>query len=355
MANRFLAQVANGEIFVRQDNGTRKLMSVRTYTNSTLSISSSNEEIRAGQGAKLYGRFNHSAGMTVQLEDAMFDMNYIRLQIGADLDSKLTGSDLYTQSFTTGASETDKTVTLDMPARAIGESCGLQDVFVWYRPSGCDVGSEGEKTIKVADGATEVALTGLTANTTYCLTYFAKKDGSILTKIGASFNPAELILVLRARLFAGDANNAKAGRPVGHITIKIPRFQLDGAFDLNMAMTSASTMTMNGTALAVNAGGCDDDGIYAEVVEVVDTETPYTDAKDIYVSEDYLTTEDAPKVYVFYKDTTMGDVPNDSKYLVFTPALGSNGKWAQAGSQKVALYKDKDHTQLVDEDTVTIA
>lgn len=352
MANRFLAQVANGEIFVRKTSGVAKLMSVRTYTNSSLSISSSNEEIRAGQGAKLYGRFNHSAGMTVQLEDAMFDMNYIRLQIGADLDTNLTGSDLYTQSFTATAEA--ETITLDKPARAIGESCGLQDVFVWYRASGCDAGSEGETTLKVADGATEVALTGLTTGKTYCLTYFVKKDGSILTKIGASFNPAELILVLRARLFAGDANNAKAGRPVGYITIKIPRFQLDGAFDLSMAMTSASTMTMNGTALAVDAGGCEDDGIYAEIVEVSDTETPYTDAKDIYVSEDYLSTTDTPRVFVFYKNNTMGDVPNDSKYLVFEPAL-VNGKWSKAGEQKVTLYRDEAHTEEVDSDTVTIA
>ena len=83
----FLASVGNAEAYATRNGEFAHVLSARTLTESTLGFTSSMEEVRAGQGAKLYGRFNHSAGMTVSLTDAMFDMNYIALQTGSQIQT----------------------------------------------------------------------------------------------------------------------------------------------------------------------------------------------------------------------------------------------------------------------------
>ena len=103
----FLASVGNAEAYAARNGEFAHVLSARTLTESTLGFTSSMEEVRAGQGAKLYGRFNHSAGMTVSLTDAMFDMNYIALQTGSQIQtgaSAIYAKDSYTA--VTGATKT---------------------------------------------------------------------------------------------------------------------------------------------------------------------------------------------------------------------------------------------------------
>jgi hypothetical protein len=125
-----------------------------------------------------------------------------------------------------------------------------------------------------------------------------------------------MILFLTTKLFAGDASAPETGKPVGEITIKIPRFQLDGTFDLSMAMSSAATMSLNGTVLAVDSNGCESDGAYAEVVEVINGRNWYDNLKDILVSED------DDKIYAIYKNGTTQELEGDEPGLVITPVGG---------------------------------
>lgn len=264
---KFLASVGRGILLARQSDDLVPVANVNTLTESTLSITSTMEEVRAGQGAKLYGRFNHDAGMTVTLTDAMFDMNYIALQVGSQLQKG--GLIMHTETVTcTTAGE----LTLSQPVKEIGESCGLNKYLVWYRKAGCSADEE-YSSVEVAENATTVEsddFVTTAGENTYCVSYFTEDAAASTLLINANFVPAELVLILTTKLFAGDANAPETGKPVGEITIKIPRFQLDGAFDLSMAMSAAATMSLNGTALAVSDGGCDDNGIYAEIVEVIE-------------------------------------------------------------------------------------
>ena len=277
MANYYLASVGNGELFAKdEENKLQHVASVRTLTESTLGFSSTMEDVRAGQGAKLYGRFNHDAGMTVTLTDAMFKLEYLQWQTGSEiirgLDKDEKVSTMESEQITIA---TAGTATLSKPAVALGRGCGLDSIIVWYRKAGCGA-SEDMKSVTLDSSSATVTAEDLEMGETYCFYYFANNEQARSMLVSANFIPSELVLVLTANLFEGSAMGGRStGKPAGQITIKIPRFQLDGTLDLSMAMSSAATMALNGTALATDDGSCDGAGIYAEIVEVITNSDPY--------------------------------------------------------------------------------
>ena len=317
----FLASVGNAEAYAARNGEFAHVLSARTLTESTLGFTSSMEEVRAGQGAKLYGRFNHSAGMTVSLTDAMFDMNYIALQTGSQIQTG--ASAIYAKDSYTAVTGATKTIALTKEPVAIGTACGLDKKVVWFRASGCNPTQEDISVVidgtnnkyengNLTIGATDAAK--FVDGVTYCISYFAMDNLADLIKISANFIPAEMVLVLTAKLFEGDANAPETGKPAGEITIKVPRFQLDGQFDLSMAMTSAATIALNGTALAV-----DPESAVAGSV---------------------------PVVYGLYNNGSTGLIPNSD--LTFAPALNS-GKFAASQTYKVTLTEIP---ALEDSDTI---
>ena len=351
----FLPSVGNAEAYAARNGEFAHVLSARTLTESTLGFTSSMEEVRAGQGAKLYGRFNHSAGMTVSLTDAMFDMNYIALQTGSQIQTG--ASAIYAKDSYTAVTGATKTIALTKEPVAIGTACGLDKKVVWFRASGCNPTQEDISVVidgtdnkyengNLTVGATDAAK--FVDGVTYCISYFAMDNLADLIKISANFIPAEMVLVLTAKLFEGDANAPETGKPAGEITIKVPRFQLDGQFDLSMAMTSAATIALNGTALAVDAGGCEDDGIYAEIVQVLEGSTYSSKGiRMIAVDPESAVAGSVPVVYGLYNNGSTGLIPNSD--LTFTPALNS-GKFAASQTYKVTL------TEIPAlEDSVTIA
>ena len=351
----FLASVGNAEAYAARNGEFAHVLSARTLTESTLGFTSSMEEVRAGQGAKLYGRFNHSAGMTVSLTDAMFDMNYIALQTGSQIQTG--ASAIYAKDSYTAVTGATKTIALTKEPVAIGTACGLDKKVVWFRASGCNPTQEDISVVidgtdnKYENGNLTVGQTDATKfvdGVTYCISYFAMDNLADLIKISANFIPAEMVLVLTAKLFEGDANAPETGKPAGEITIKVPRFQLDGQFDLSMAMTSAATIALNGTALAVDAGGCEDDGIYAEIVQVLEGSTYSSKGiRMIAVDPESAVAGSVPVVYGLYNNGSTGLIPNSD--LTFAPALNS-GKFAASQTYKVTL------TEIPAlEDSVTIA
>lgn len=280
--NYFLASVGNAEAFRKVNGELRHVLSARTLTESTISVSSTMEDVRAGQGAKLYGRFNHDTGMTVSLTDAMFKLEYIAYQVGSTI-KEVGGSTMHTEKVST--SETAGTITLPDAAPspvAMGKSCGLNKIVAWARPIGCE-GSDDYFLLTQDSGKTFTS-DKLEASTEYKVTYFANEAGARELLINANFVPAEMILFLTTKLFAGDASAPETGKPVGEITIKIPRFQLDGTFDLSMAMSSAATMSLNGTALAADTA--DDESVYAEIVEFIEGRNWYDNLADIVYADD---------------------------------------------------------------------
>lgn len=286
MSKKFLASVGHAQLIGKRDGKLVHIADVQTLTESSLSFSSSMEDIRAGQGAKLYGRFNHTTGMSITLTDAMFDLDYIGYQVGAVAEGDATG--LFSEELKIN----DGSIVLTKKPQDIGVACGLDVKAVWVRKFGCSADSDWE-LIELTDDryAADTKTVDLT-NTNFenedsvCVRYFIRKPESRKINVSANFIPAEMMLILTTRLYAGDANNVETGKPVGSVTVKVPRFQLDGQFDLSMAMTSAASMSLNGTALAVSDGTCQDNGIYAEIVEILDDADYTYDLVEVIKGED---------------------------------------------------------------------
>ena len=268
-------------------------------------------------------------------------MNYIALQTGSQIQTG--ASAIYAKDSYTAVTGATKTIALTKEPVAIGTACGLDKKVVWFRASGCNPTQEDISVVidgtdnKYEGGNLTVGATDATKfvdGVTYCISYFAMDNLADLIKISANFIPAEMVLVLTAKLFEGDANAPETGKPAGEITIKVPRFQLDGQFDLSMAMTSAATIALNGTALAVDAGGCEDDGIYAEIVQVL-TGSTYTSKgiRMIAIDPESAVAGQTPVVYGLYGNGSTGLIPNAD--LTFEPAL-SEGKFA-ANTYNVSL------------------
>ena len=306
---KFLASVGNAKLLGKVNGVLTHIADVRTLTESTLNFSSSMEEVRAGESAQLFGRFNHSAGLTVTLTDAMWDIKYIANQVGG---GSIVDPTAMFQDAAVDYNSGEGTVTLSQTPQNIGQSCGLRDKVIWVRPAGCDADTAWAAVVLTDSNYNEatntVTITGadnyaaISAAQGVCVEYFISKPEANSVLVNSTFIPAELVLILTTKLFAGDANAPETGKPVGTITVKIPRFQLDGTFDLAMAMSSAASMNLNGTALAVDNGSCDGAGIYAEIVEVITNSTVMTGLVDVVADPDDQIAGEQPVIYGRYSD-----------------------------------------------------
>ena len=95
----FLAGVANVDIF---KNNTL-FSTAKTLIDSSITIGVSAEDIRAGQGAKLYGKYFHTSTFDLKLTDAMFRLEYLAANVGADLE--LGGDVFYEEELTSKNAE----------------------------------------------------------------------------------------------------------------------------------------------------------------------------------------------------------------------------------------------------------
>ena len=350
MGKRFLASVANVELFEKKNGVLTHFASAKTLTDSAFGFTLSMEEVRAGQGGKLYGRFAHTSGMTFTMTDAMFDIDYIRALIGAE--KSLGGSVLYTEELAGGAK-----IALGKTPVGMGNLCGMDDKIAWGHVADCE--GEGDDEAFEIDAQNQIDLTKYTGKKV-CVTYFVQDPSATLMKIKAKFIPAELVAIATVQEFAGDASAPESGKPAGELIIKIPRFQLDGQFDLTLNMTSAASIALNGTALAVSSGDCGGEDYYAEIVEKVDGADWRANLKDIVIDPEHLKAGEAPVVFGISNSGSIFLIPNENIAEQETTAGKkngftnySNGTWTASGPATVTIYKE-DGSELKKE-TATIA
>lgn len=248
----FLAGVANADLY----SGDVLVAQSRTLINSSITIGLTAEDIRAGQGAKLYGKYFHSSTFDLTLEDQMWNLDYIARNVGSAIQVG-------------GSASTYESVTL-------GEG-GVGTLSKEPAEFG-DFGTIGWAALAGTEHYTKVEFTGNTftiaggvAGQVYCVKYFTENDAARRLVVNANFIPDTLRCVLTATLFAGDASNPTAGTKAGTIQINVPRLVLSGAQELSMEMTGASTTSLSGSALAVNdSASCDGEGYYAELLEIIE-------------------------------------------------------------------------------------
>lgn len=296
MAQVFLAGVANAEIF----DGDELFASARTLIDSSITIGVTAEDVRGGKGAALLGKYFHTTSFGLKMTDALFNIEYLAANVGAELE---TNGDVFTdETLTTDGAGVLTLTKVAVPIRSNGS------VFAYIKPSTST--TDTRTKYSVTGGNT---VTGLTANTTYCVRYRYNAQGTSI-KVSSTFVPATLHVVLTASLFSGDANNPTSGTEVGSLTIDVPRFLLSGAQELSMTSTGAAQTSFEGSALASGGSGCEGGSIYATITQVILDTRWYTGASGLVIEDNNITLTAAkatsslvntsPVIYAWYPNST---------------------------------------------------
>ena len=315
MAKYFLGSVGKAEAF-RYDaaTGERTIAFVsKTLTDSGLNISTTKDDIRAGEGAPIQFSFYHDANVEITLTDVLWKPEYLEAQLGANFS---TGSEDYISdevTFTDGEVSYTKTINkIPFPCE--------EDYLVWGAKKGTDDWQ------KITYDATAQKLTLTNASGAYCIRYLGPVSNAKQAEITSTIIPEELFLVITAPIFAGDACAASKGKAAGHITFEIPRFQLNGSQEFTMNMSSNQTMSLAGVALASESAECDvNGGKLLRIIEVIDNRDWKDDVVSLIVDEESLEVGNAPSVYGELKDGHLQKLENSA--LTFEPAL-TDGKFA---------------------------
>ena len=202
----------------------------------------------------MLGRYFHDSNMQVTLVDAMFDLQYMALSLGVNLESG--GLSVKEEELAVG---TDGTVTAsETPVAFNGSMIG------WYKKP-----SDTEWSIGTFTGS-KMAISGASQNDVYCVKYFYINENAKSIKIKSQYVPSELHVVIMNDLYSGDVGSQSDATRYGRLITDIPRLQMDGNQTLNLTATSAATINLTGSALAVLSGdSCEDDPFYGTMTEEI--------------------------------------------------------------------------------------
>ena len=209
-------------------------------------------------GNLLYGKYFHDSNLNIQITDAMFNLQYVAASLGVDVNQG--GVSLYESAKageTVGASGK---ITLTETAVAFDGA-----ILAWYKKPADDdwtVATVSENAITIPSAQT---------GDHYCVKYFYQNMNAKSITIKAQYVPKTLHLVLINDLYSGDvANVAASTSKYGRLITDIPQYQLDGSQNLSWSATSTATVSLNGSALAIDDGtSCEEDPIYGTMTQEI--------------------------------------------------------------------------------------
>ena len=265
MSKLFLGTVGDVEAFKRDELGKLKLAFVsKTLTKSSISISSTQENIRGGENAAPYFSFTHSPSVEIELTDIIWNRRYFEFALGVQFRNETTPVQFLTEE---------------------GEDfCTFDDELFYVQV---------QPNMKSAD-------------------------------LYVNSAPDELFLIITTPLFEGDSCSASTGKKVGHITYEVPRFQLDQKLNLQFNMSSNMNITMSGEALSIpNSSNCEFGGDQLlRIREVIYDRDAMDEAISLIVDGEQKAGK-PPVVYAVLRNKQYIVVQNSR--LTFTPEL-TNGR-----------------------------
>lgn len=298
MAKLFAGSVGSAEVWY-DGSGTPAIVAVcNTLTESTLNITTTQDEVRGGLYAPVQYTFTHDASGKVTLTDILWKPEYLEMQLGKKFESGANSEYYYSKS---GITPTDSThLPLDAEVAGLTPSCGTGAAVyaVAYSIDGKDSWSTGD-----AKDNHKVVVGTFDTKAKYCVRY-CRTNSTEASKIAVSAHiiPGEYRLVIRAPLFAGDACSASQASLAGEVQYVVPRFKLDGQVNLTMAMSTNQTQSINGTMLAEDSG-CDmEGGKLCDIIKVITGDKWYNNGVGFALGEEKAITGDSADVYLVYKD-----------------------------------------------------
>lgn len=192
--------------------------------------------------------------MTVTLEDCLFDLNYMALALGVSVQQ---GGLSVKEEELTAAVAGSLTLT-EEPVAVDGSLIG------WYKKPTDNVWSVGTIAGKT------MTIVGSQANEVYCVKYFYMNENADSITIKAQYVPSELHVVLIYDLYAADINVVANQERYGRLIVDIPRLQMAGSQELSLDASSTSTVSLTGSALAVNtSNSCEEDPYYGTMTQEI--------------------------------------------------------------------------------------
>lgn len=197
----------------------------------------------------------------------MFSLEYLAMNTGSDVE--LGGDAMKDEKLTVSEGK----VTLSYEAKPM---VGNTNVYAYVKKSGTD---EGYQRYAVTNKK-EVALDASLNDSEVCVRYMYHNDIASRITISANFIPKTLTCILEANLYNGGSCDVETSTLAGKVIIKVPRFMLNGSQELSMSASGVSNTSIEGSALASGCAGCEGDGVYAEIVQVLENKT----AADMFAS-----------------------------------------------------------------------
>ena len=255
----------------------------------------------------------HDSAMALTMTDSLFSLEYLSLQTGSIIQA---GADVLTLEQVT-TTEANKITVKDTP-----QKFGQFGVIGWYALSGSDdwttiTFDQDTKTANVAD---------LPQGTTVCVKYTKTDASAEQFTVSSAFIPAQVYAVITLPLFKSgtDSKQFSNSSKVGEIQVEIPNFMFDGAVDLALTSSGATTTPLSGHALATFTGleGCDsNDGYYAKLKQVTYNKDEFADVKAIVVADANVELKVGEKqmlqIYAIYSGIKAPKLIDNSK-LTFT-------------------------------------
>lgn len=260
---KFLAGSAIASIFTTDG----QLIAIsNTQINDTINLSVESQEVRSGYGNALDYIYYHSTRMEGQLEDAQFNLDYIRHNLGAKEEHTAS---VYKSKTITLAANKDTDNAIELP-QLIGDK-----VWVFYqdRPYTFTV------TRVSGDNYTFRNSYASLFSATVCVKYLTSESASEESglvrnlTISSNFVPNIVKIVLEAQLFASESGAADSSR-IGTVLFTIPKAQLSGAQEISLSASGVASTPLSYMALKADVVGDDvcanGAGVYGYISQVLD-------------------------------------------------------------------------------------
>lgn len=331
------------------------ICTANTCTTTGINLGVTAEEARGGQGNMLLGKYYHDTSFGLNIEDQLFDLEYLALNCGGQITAG--GNVITTEQITVGA---EGAVVVSATPVALGTS-----VVGWAKkPSESD---EQTKTLTF-NAETKTAESTYTEGDIVCVTYFTNVASARSFKVSSTFIPAVVHAVMTVPLFKAGTNGQidTGASKVGELIVDVPQLQLEGAQELSLTASGISSTSLSGSALATFTAvdSCSADGYYAIITENIYGKDEFDDVYAVVIedSDVDLKVDETQKLVVIalHNGTTAPSVISADK-LTFTSdnntvATISNAGLVEAkavGSTNVEAVVTG-HTDLVATARVTV-
>jgi hypothetical protein len=218
---KFLTSVA--DVWAYDENDVL-LFSGRTLLDSSIEVSLSSQEVRAGRGNARQFIFYHSAALNVTISEAQFNLGFLANTVGSTI---ATGNSIYTEETVTlggGGAGTVLGTPLALPASGA--------LYGW-------VTLESGVVERVTFTGQAFTASGGAEGDAVCVRYYATDAASRSLTINSNFIPKVVRLVMEAQLNSSDV----AANKIGVVQIIIPKCQLSGGFSIQMKADKFSVGT----------------------------------------------------------------------------------------------------------------